>query len=165
MFGFGNKRKKMAIDMLVTELVSGGMHNHLAKIMATKMINGVIGSFNKKMPFHMIIIMMAVQVYVETLLEEDGEQDKPLIEYFQDLLSRYSIGLQKIYDQIDDYDKEVLSGIELTIKHSSKIKNSSSDMTMSSLDEEQQQKRNKTAETLIQEKREAFLKAKKEKNT
>ena len=49
MFGFGNKRKKMAINMLVTELVNGGMHLHLAKKMAAKMINGVIGSFNKKM--------------------------------------------------------------------------------------------------------------------
>ena len=112
MFGFGNKRKKMAIDQLVTELVNGGMHKHLAKTMATKMINGVMGSFNNKMPFHLIIIMMAVQVYVEILIEEGNEQDKPLIEYFQDLLSRYSTGLKKIYDQIDDYDKEVLMGIE-----------------------------------------------------
>jgi hypothetical protein len=117
MFGFGNKRKKMAIDMLVTELVNGGMHKHLAKTMAEKMINGVINSFNKKMPLHMIIIMMAVFVYVETLLDEGGEQDKPLIEFFQDLISRYRIGLQKIYEQIDDYDKEVLSGIEFSIKN------------------------------------------------
>jgi len=120
MFGFGNKRKKMAIDMLVTELVNGGMQKHLAKTMAEKMINGVINSFNKKMPFHMIIIMMAVFVYVETLLDEGGEQDKPLIEFFQDLISRYRIGLQKIYEQIDDYDKEVLSGIEFSIKNNPK---------------------------------------------
>jgi hypothetical protein len=117
MFGFGNKRKKMAIDMLVTELVNGGMHKHLAKTMAEKMINGVINSFNKKMPFHMIIIMMAVFIYVETLLDEGSEQDKPLIEFFQDLISSYRIGLQKIYEQIDDYDKEVLSGIEFSIKN------------------------------------------------
>jgi hypothetical protein len=118
MFGFGKnaKNKKLAIDMMVIEYTNQGMLPNLAKIMAEKQIAGISQVFNNKMPFCMVISVMAWHIHIEALLELGDKQDEPLITSLKEMLLRYIKGLHKVYDDLDDYDKEVLSVVESSIR-------------------------------------------------
>ena len=117
MFGFKNKEnKKLAINMMVIEYTNLGMLEHLAKIMAKKQIKSIIKPLNNKMPFPMVMAVMAWVIHLEVMLDEGDEQDEPLITSLQEMVSRYIAGLHKVYDELDDYDKKTLLGIETVIK-------------------------------------------------
>ena len=112
--------KGTAISIMTTEFTKAGMHEHLAKDMAEKQINGIINSFNKKMPtFSPILIAMALVTNIEIMLDEGDEREKELIGIFQEMLTRHITGLHAV--NLDDYDKEILSGIELKIKLNPKL--------------------------------------------
>ena len=112
--------KGTAISIMTTEFTKAGMHEHLAKDMAEKQINGILNSFNKKMPtFSPILIAMALVANIEIMLDEGDEQEKELIGIFQEMLTRHITGLHAV--NLDDYDKEILSGIELKIKLNPKL--------------------------------------------
>ena len=117
MFGFGknNQRKKLAIDMMVIEYTNQGMLPHLAKSMAEQQVNAISKTL-KKMPFPMIISVFAWQIHSSTMAELGDEQDEPFIIGLREMRSRYIKGLHKVYDDLDDYDKKILSGVEVQIK-------------------------------------------------
>jgi hypothetical protein len=117
MFGFGknNQRKKLAIDMMVIEYTNQGMLPHLAKSMAEQQVNAISKTL-KKMPFPMIISVFAWQIHSSTMAELGDEQDEPFIIVLREMRSRYIKGLHKVYDDLDDYDKKILSGVEVQIK-------------------------------------------------
>jgi len=118
MFGFGKnaKRKKLAIDMMVTEYTNQGMLPNLAKIMAEKQIAGISKALNNKMPFCMVISIMAWYTHIEALLESGDKQDEPLVTLLKEMLSRYIKGLHRVYDDLEDYDKKLLLGVEESIR-------------------------------------------------
>ena len=64
----------------------------------------------------MVMAVMAWVIHLEVMLEEGDEQDEPLITSLQEMVSRYITGLHKVYDELDDYDKKTLLGIETVIK-------------------------------------------------
>jgi len=117
MFGFGknNQRKKLAIDLMVIEYTNQGMLPHLAKSMAEQQVNAISKTL-KKMPFPMIISVFAWQIHSSTMAELGDEQDEPFIIVLREMRSRYIKGLHKVYDDLDDYDKKILSGVEVQIK-------------------------------------------------
>ena len=117
MFGFKNKEnKKLAINMMVIEYTNLGMLEHLARIMAEKQIKSIIKYLNNKMPFPMVMSVMAWVIHIEVMLDEGDEREEILITSLQEMVSRYITGLHKVYDELDDYDKKILSGVETAIK-------------------------------------------------
>jgi len=121
MFGFGNKRKKMAISMLVVEYTNAGMEEEFSRGLAEEQINGSVNhSLTTKALFPMAMIIMALYIHIDIMLKEGFKENEELIVTLQGIVSRYIIGLHKVYDKLDKYDKDVLATVESNIKSNPK---------------------------------------------
>ena len=121
MFGFLNKRKKIAISMLVVEYTNAGMEEGFSRSLAEEQINGSMNhSLTTRTLFPMVMIIMALYIHIDIMLNEGHEENEELIVTLQGIVSRYIIGLHKVYDKLDKYDKDVLATVESNIKSNPK---------------------------------------------
>jgi len=121
MFGFLNKRKKMAISMLVVEYTNAGMEEGFSRSLAEKQINGSMNhSLTTRTLFPMVMIIMALYIHIDIMLNEGHEENEELIVTLQGIVSRYIVGLHKIFNRLGKDEKDVLATVESNIKSNPK---------------------------------------------
>ena len=121
MFGFLNKGKKMAISMLVVEYTNAGMEEGFSRSLAEEQINGSMNhSLTTITLFPMVMIIMALYIHIDIMLNEGHEENEELIVTLQGIVSRYIVGLHKVFNELDKYDKDVLATVESNIKSNPK---------------------------------------------
>ena len=121
MFGFLNKRKKIAISMLVVEYTKAGMEEGFSRGLAEEQINGSMNhSLTTRTLFPMVMIIMALYIHIDIMLNEGHEENEELIVTLQGIVSRYIVGLHKVFNELDKYDKDVLATVESNIKSNPK---------------------------------------------
>ena len=107
--------------MLVVEYTNAGMEEEFSRGLAEEQINGSVNhSLTTKALFPMAMIIMALYIHIDIMLKEGFKENEELIVTLQGIVSRYIIGLHKVYDKLDKYDKDVLATVESNIKSNPK---------------------------------------------
>tara|TARA_B100000787_G_C16004068_1_gene211345 strand:+ start:137 stop:514 length:378 start_codon:yes stop_codon:yes gene_type:complete len=121
MFGFLNKRKNIAISMLVVEYTNAGMEEGFSRSLAEEQINGSMNhSLTTRTLFPMVMIIMALYIHIDIMLNEGHEENEELIVTLQGIVSRYIVGLHKIFNRLGKDEKDVLATVESNIKSNPK---------------------------------------------
>ena len=70
--------------------------------------------------FPMVMIIMALYIHIDVMLNEGHEENEELIVTLQGIVSRYIVGLHKIFNRLGKDEKDVLATVESNIKSNPK---------------------------------------------